>query len=377
MGAAKKGSLPPEMQVSLASLKAPRPSRHPEQTDEPFAFQSREFLRELLVGKAVRFEVEYKVDTINRSFAALYLDSANVNEMVARAGWAKVMEVDDPAKQKCSKVWHIVGPHLAQQQRGVCLQHYEELVRLSADAQKEKRGIYQEITDESEAVRHMNWEVDNPSKLLGEIKGVPVPALIEIVGTGSVYRVYLPKQEQWITMVLAGVVCPKMKGKPVESDDGESKSQSYEPEPFAREAKHFVEARLLQRDINVIINGTDKFNVGFARCGRRLVALLRAKFQNFLGVVDHPKGNIAVELLKHGYGKMADWSVGKHQRTVFFFAGPTGLFVLGFVEDKGAVFEMRNAERTAKLQRLRLWQGFVPSASKLSGAKKFEGTVVE
>ena len=63
-----------------------------------------------------------------------------------------------------------------------------------------------------------------------------------------------------------------------------------ESEPFAEVARAFVEQRLLQREVYLTLHGTDK-------TGSCIVA-----------TVHHPKGSIAVELLKRGYGKMSDWT---------------------------------------------------------------------
>ena len=71
---ASTGGPPPEFQLSLASLQAPRLGRREGDTEEPFAWQSREFLRKLCIGKSVQFTVEYTVDAINRDFGTIELD---------------------------------------------------------------------------------------------------------------------------------------------------------------------------------------------------------------------------------------------------------------------------------------------------------------
>lgn len=62
------------------------------------------------------------------------------------------------------------------------------------------------------------------------------------------------------------------------------------PEEFGEEAKFFVEIRLLQRDIKVVLEGTAN--------------------QNVIGSVLHPRGNIAEFLLREGLAKCVDWSMG-------------------------------------------------------------------
>ena len=51
---------------------------------EPYAFAAREFLRALVVGKAVQFKQEYKVDSINRAFGEVRLAGESVNRTVRR-----------------------------------------------------------------------------------------------------------------------------------------------------------------------------------------------------------------------------------------------------------------------------------------------------
>ena len=65
-----------------------------------------------------------------------------------------------------------------------------------------------------------------------------------------------------------------------------------DPQPFAGEAKHFVESRLLHRNVGLRIGGADKFG-------------------NLYGTLEHSAGNISVELLKAGLAKMVDWSLSE------------------------------------------------------------------
>ena len=84
------------------------------------------------------------------------------------------------------------------------------------------------------------------------------------------------------TLILAGVTCPRP-GNPRIKPPTES-------EPFADEAKSFVDMRLLHRELKVTLHGTDKSGV----CA--------------VGTIHHPLGNSGVELLKKGYGRVSDWS---------------------------------------------------------------------
>ncbi len=62
------------------------------------------------------------------------------------------------------------------------------------------------------------------------------------------------------------------------------------PELYAQEAKFFTESRLLQREIQIVFEGVST--------------------QNFLGSIIHPAGNIAELMLREGFARCVDWSMG-------------------------------------------------------------------
>ncbi|CAH8532866.1 unnamed protein product [Heterobilharzia americana] len=93
-------------------------------------------------------------------------------------------------------------------------------------------------------------------------------------------------------------------------------------EPWGHDALFFVESRLLQRDITVVLESI--FN------------------QNFVGSILHPNGNIAELLLRQGLARCIDWN-------------------LNMVSIPGGAEAYRAAERFAKEKRLRLWEDYQPT----------------
>lgn len=92
VGKVKSGP-PPEKRLTLSSLIAPKLGKRDGSTlDEPFAWQSREFLRKKCIGQSVVFRVDYAVEAIgNREFGSVFLGQQdNVALSVVAAGWAKV-----------------------------------------------------------------------------------------------------------------------------------------------------------------------------------------------------------------------------------------------------------------------------------------------
>ena len=117
-----------------------------------------------------------------------------------------------------------------------------------------------------------------------------VTCVIEYIFDGSRFRVHITDpdlqkaglQYANFTLILGGIASPRM-GNP--RLDPPTKS-----EPFAEQAKAFVETRLLHRELKISLHGTDKSGI----CA--------------VGTVLHPRGNIGVELLKNGLARVSDWS---------------------------------------------------------------------
>lgn len=131
----------------------------------------------------------------------------------------------------------------------------------------------------------------------------------------------------YVTVMLSGIKCPMFKL------DGDKQVA----EEFAEEAKYFTEVRLLQRDVHIILEGVSN--------------------QNLLGTVIHPNGNIAELLLKEGFARCVDWSMG--------------------VVTQGAE-KLRQAEKIAKEKKVRLWKDYTASTVKLDIKDRcYTGKVVE
>merc|ERR1719365_367445 len=133
------------------------------------------------------------------------------------------------------------------------------------------------------------------------------------------------------SLMLSGVRSPGVKLGP------EGKPDPKLSEEFALEAHYFTESKLLQRDLQVILESSSN--------------------NNFVGSVIHPAGNIAEALLKEGMAKCVDWSISK---------------VTGGPE------KYRTAEKSAKERKVRLWRNYKPTESTLSDKEReFTGKVVE
>ena len=164
MGTATGGGPPPEMQLTLASLQAPRLGHH-EVKDEPWAWQSRDFLRSRLIGKRVQFTVEYRVAAIGRDFGAVELDGENVCVAVAREGWARVKEARE----------------------GEASKDYEEMARLGAAAEAAKRGVYNDQGAEASVREVKQQDSFDANELVEEFRGRRARA---VIGTSPAHHTH-------------------------------------------------------------------------------------------------------------------------------------------------------------------------------------------
>ncbi|XP_005100071.2 staphylococcal nuclease domain-containing protein 1 [Aplysia californica] len=312
-----KGGPPPERTVCLSNITAPKMARRAnpnvenstETKDEPFAWEAREFLRKKLVGKEVTFTVEYKVPGSGREYGVLYVgkdtSGENVTETLITEGLVDVrqsgLRKDDPAQQRLIQL--------------------EDTAKAAGKGKHAAEGV-------SEHVRNIKWVIDNPRHFVDSHHSKPIDAVIEHVRDGCTVRAFLLPSFDYVTVMLSGIKCPMNK------TDAEGKQT---PEPFMEEAKFFTESRLLQKDIKIILEGVSN--------------------QNFLGTVLHPNGNITEFLLKEGFARCVDWSMG----------------VVTQGTDK-----LRAAEKLAKEKRLRIWKDYKPSESSVNiKDKSFSGKVVE
>ncbi|KAF2714334.1 hypothetical protein K504DRAFT_456567 [Pleomassaria siparia CBS 279.74] len=297
-----------ERTLSLAFVSAPRLKR---EGDEQYAFESRDFLRRLLVGKVVQFRVLYKIPSgANREYGIISLpNKTQLPDLAVAEGWLKLR--DDAGRKDDS---------------GEAISTLEKLQALEARAKADSKGLWQESGGRIKSTS----ELSDPAKFVEENKGKAVDSIVEKVLSGDrlIVRLLLTPTEHVQTMILmAGIRAPSTK----RTNPSDGKEQP--AEAFGEEAQQFVETRLLQR--NVVLN-----ILGVSPNGQ-LVANVK-----------HPvNGSIAPFILKAGLARCTD-----HHTTL-----------LG--QEMG---ELRKAEKSAKDSRQGVFQGHV---AQKTVAGEFEAVV--
>ncbi|KAJ3120522.1 hypothetical protein HK098_004550 [Nowakowskiella sp. JEL0407] len=260
------GGPPPERIVSFSNGSAPRVGsvKEPEREEE-FAFQSREYLRKLLIGKEVAFKIEYTTTTNKRDFGVLSIappgidGETNVTKLMVKAGWLKVKAPS--------------GKNQLTEEQGI-------LAEMEAGAQIAQNGMY---SGESGVRKVSNEFPVSMQDFVEKNKGKEIPAIIEQVRDGATYRVLLllPTGHVYTTLQLSGLRAPTVRKDIPGTPDL--------VEPFGEESRYFVESRLLQREVTITIEGTSS--------------------NNLIGSVNFPAGNIAEALLSEGLATIANWSI--------------------------------------------------------------------
>jgi staphylococcal nuclease domain-containing protein 1 len=299
--AGQQGQPAKERVLHLADISAPRLGTTTRE-DEPWAFESREFLRTLAVGKEISFTSIHSLpsnDDIPRDLGNADIAGVDLTTELLKNGWAKLKEIKREASEEDSKRKDI-----------------------EAEAKSGGKGIWNPHGPQARVVNH-SMPTDSQG-FLTEWKGKAIDAIVEQVRDGTTLRTRLlmpDGEHQIINLALAGVRSARASSK-----------QGEPSEPWGEEAKFFTESRLLQRAVKVTILSVPSSTV--TPFGSTNTAPPPASI--FIGTVSHPAGNIAEFLVSSGLARIVDWHAG-------MLAG------------QGGMERLRAAEKVAKERRLCLY----------------------
>lgn len=254
--------LPPvEKTVTLSGIDTPKLARKSGSplTDEPYAWEAREFVRKLVIGKMLKFQHEYSVDRMEREFGKITTQSgANLAELLVSEGLAEVRNSKDKGE-------------------GV-----EALEAAQEQAKAAKKGKWS-LDPGSHHIRNLIWDPpEDITSLSGNLAGQTYKVLVEQVLNGGLLRCLLLPSHQMVSLNLCGIQCPAMR--------------TGNPEPFAVEAKFFTERAILHREVNVLFEGFDNRN---------------SSNPYLYGSIVQGDKCFQLELLERGLAQIASWSITK------------------------------------------------------------------
>jgi staphylococcal nuclease domain-containing protein 1 len=253
-GKMKKNSeeAPEEKQFFLSLLNAPRSGNSNNLEEESFAWDARDFLRQKVLGKVVKYTQDYRNN--DRQYGQLYIDGVNINLELVRSGLAKVGFI--PKNEAIGKS-----------------EYFTKLQAAEAEAKKAKLGMW--TTDQATLAKHKRklqsasdplFDVQDVMKLAKEGKELDV--VVDYVINCAVYSVFVKSLNTYIKLSLRFVAIPNARDQTI-----------------YKAGKSYVERLILHKDIKVVIHSVD---------GDR----------TFLGDLVDKKGGIANFILKNGYSKL-------------------------------------------------------------------------
>uniref|UniRef100_A0A2M4BCK9 Staphylococcal nuclease domain-containing protein 1 n=1 Tax=Anopheles marajoara TaxID=58244 RepID=A0A2M4BCK9_9DIPT len=232
--------------VFFSSIRPPRPKEEDGVRtknsrplyDIPWMFEAREFLRKKLIGKKVQCTLDYVAparDNYPEKYAyTVRLGDLNVAEAMLEKGLATVINYRQDDEQRSPE--------------------YDKLRAAQEQAIKGQKGLHgkkdtpshriNDLTTDHSRIKHHylpSWQ-----------RALRTEAIVEFVASGSRLRIYCPKESCLVTFLLAGISCRRS------SRPGIGGAPAQEGEPFGDEALQFTREKVLQRDVSVKIETTDK-----------------------------------------------------------------------------------------------------------------------
>jgi staphylococcal nuclease domain-containing protein 1 len=151
-----------ERTLSLAYCTSPHLKK---EGDEQWAFESRDALRKMVVGKLVQFQVLYTIPNTKREYGVVFLnDGRKLPEEMISEGWIKLRE--DAGRKEDSEQ---------------ALQQLDKLRLLEATARSEDKGLWQPSGGRID-VQH---DMGDAQSFLENWKGKTVDGLVERVLSGD------------------------------------------------------------------------------------------------------------------------------------------------------------------------------------------------
>ena len=151
-----------ERTLSLAYCNSPHMRK---EGDEQWAFDSRDALRQLVVGKNVQFKVLYVIPNSKREYGIVFLnDGRRLPEEMIKEGWLKLR--DDAGRKEDAEE---------------ALVQLDKLRLLEATARKEDKGLWASSGGKID-VQH---DMGDPQTFLNDWKGKTVKGLVERILSGD------------------------------------------------------------------------------------------------------------------------------------------------------------------------------------------------
>lgn len=272
-----------EVNFIFSSVTAPKLARRPrsdapstpsaQPDDAPYAWEAREFLRQRIIGKIVWYTVEK--DDGNRKYGTLYYPEKedNITELMVAEGWVDLRS-SNPT-----------------------------LVELETRAKDLGKGKHSTRDEPSAHIRQITWDPE-PKQVLEKFGKKMTRAVIDNINVGLTMRAFLLPDHYYVAFCLSGIKVVR------------------DNEEYGQEVRTFLEERVLQRDVTVIIESVQNE---------------KNKLMNATLIHEGQKMNIGELLVREGFASC-------------------NTLLQGVYDEK----KLREAEKKAQSERKRRWANYVP-----------------
>ncbi|VEL26866.1 unnamed protein product, partial [Protopolystoma xenopodis] len=211
--------------------------------DVPFMFEAREFLRKSLIGRKVEITVDYVQPKMigstfdDRICVSVRIGPTNIAEALVTKGLASVIRSRAGRAQETGSIG-TEAPRAGT---------IETLLAAEAQAQKKHIGMYTAEVATPMRVIDLSSNLAKSKQFLPSLKRRGrLLAVVEFIISASRFRLYIPKENLLITLLLNGIECPR------------ASRGSEAGDVFGDEALEFVRDLCMQRDVEIEIESVDR-----------------------------------------------------------------------------------------------------------------------
>lgn len=224
----KNGALPEELSLTLIGVFAPKIGNSSKLNEEAFSFESREFLRKLLIGKVVQYKVDYTHN--ERKFGHILYENKNINAEILKNGFAKIGFLPKGHE----KLYET--------------EFWSEIKEAEKEGKEKKRGMYADSSDNKTHIRNLSnlSDSEEDKKKVEEAinSNKEIDAIVEYVFNCAIVSVYIPEWSCFAKVNLRFVSIP---------------SNTKEQELY-KKGKAYCERMCLSKDIKMKIFDFDQNN---------------------------------------------------------------------------------------------------------------------
>mmetsp|Transcript_4819 Transcript_4819/g.5326 ORF Transcript_4819/g.5326 Transcript_4819/m.5326 type:complete len:910 (-) Transcript_4819:138-2867(-) len=222
------------------------------------SYQSKEYLRQLLIGKDIKFKVLFKTPNVGKEFGDIQAPIfKSLIEHLLEKGFVQLKDnIQDESE------------------------YIDDLRNLETKAKQNQVGLWNATSSLEDKVENIELN----EGIISKSQKAPITAIVEKVISGDrvMVRIIVNKKQHITTpLLLAGIKCPR-------TDDA---TETASVTRVAQEAKAFVEEKLLTTKAAIKVSVIGESQAGVP-----------------IGIIHHSSGNnIHAKLLENGFGEVVDW----------------------------------------------------------------------